>query len=104
MRTPHAVSRLRAALARGDWVQAAGDDFGDAIPRHPLGAWRRRVGVRALHRLGRFQARLANQAHERMERLAAVPGLEVVGDSVPGSRGTTSWALRGTALRLQRFR
>ncbi|MBS0292993.1 MAG: DegT/DnrJ/EryC1/StrS family aminotransferase [Proteobacteria bacterium] len=79
---------LRTALARGDWVQAAGDDFGDVIPRHALGAWRRRVAVRALHRLGRFQARLADQAHERMARLAAIPGLEVVGDLVPGTRGT----------------
>lgn len=78
---------LRAALARGDWVQAAGDDFGDHIPRHPLGAWRRRVGVRALHRLGRFQARLADQAHERLAQLAAIPGLEVLGDIVPGTRG-----------------
>src|SRR5947209_1058005 len=35
---------LRAALSRSDWVQAAGDDFDDAIPCHELGAWRRRVG------------------------------------------------------------
>lgn len=78
---------LRAALARGDWVQAAGDDFADAIPRHTLGAWRRRVGRRALHRLTRFQAQLASQAQERMARLAAIPGLEPVGDYVPGTRG-----------------
>ena len=78
---------LRAALARGDWVQAAGDDFGDAIPRHTLGAWRRRVGRRALHRLARCQAQLEGQARLRRERLAAIPGLEVVGDWVPGTHG-----------------
>ena len=78
---------LRAALARGDWVQAAGDDFGAAIPRHTLGAWRRRVGRRALRRLAGFQAQLESQAHLRMARLAALPGLEVVGDFVPGTRG-----------------
>ncbi|MBS0469266.1 MAG: DegT/DnrJ/EryC1/StrS family aminotransferase [Proteobacteria bacterium] len=78
---------LRSALAQGDWVRAAGDDFAGTIPRHPLGAWRRRVGRRALHRLKRFQARLASQAQKRMARLAAIPGLEPVGDFVPGTRG-----------------
>lgn len=78
---------LRAALARGDWVQAAGDDFGDAIPRHTLGAWRRRVGRRALHRLAGFQAQLEIQARARMARLAALPGVGVVRDWVPGTRG-----------------
>lgn len=93
---------LRAALAQGDWVQAAGDDFGDTIPRHPLGAWRRRVGRRALARLAGFQRQLAAQAQERVARLAAIDGVEVVGDFVAGARG--AWPvlllrLRGGAAR-----
>ena len=98
---------LRAALARGDWVQAAGDDFGEVIPRHTLGAWRRRVGRRALARLAGFQRQLADQAQERIARLAAIDGVQVVGDAVPGAQGTwpvlllrlRSGALRDALLR-----
>ncbi|CAB5681440.1 L-glutamine:2-deoxy-scyllo-inosose aminotransferase [Delftia tsuruhatensis] len=78
---------LRDALSRGDWVEAAGDDFDDAIPRHELGAWRRRVGRRALARLADFQQRLRRQADERRARLAAIAGVEVVCDAVPGAQG-----------------
>jgi len=79
---------LRAALARGDWMSAAGDDFGNAIPRHTLGAWRRRVGRRALARLADWQQQCAAQAQARITQLAAIPGVEVVGDAVPGAQGT----------------
>lgn len=78
---------LRAALSRGDWVEAAGDDFDDAIARHELGAWRRRVGRRALARLADFQQRLRRQADERRAWLSAIDGVEVVGDAMPGAQG-----------------
>ncbi|MFC4926183.1 DegT/DnrJ/EryC1/StrS family aminotransferase [Delftia deserti] len=78
---------LRDALSRSDWVQAAGDDFDDAIPRHELGAWRRRVGRRALARLADFQQQLQRQAHERSAWLSAIDGVEMVGDTVPGAQG-----------------
>ena len=78
---------LRDALSRGDWVAAAGDDFDDAIPRHALGAWRRRVGRRALARLADFQQRLRRQADERRAWLSAIAGVEVVGDAVPLAQG-----------------
>ncbi|MDR0225819.1 MAG: DegT/DnrJ/EryC1/StrS family aminotransferase [Burkholderiaceae bacterium] len=78
---------LRAALKRGDWVEAAGDDFDDAIPRHELGAWRRRVGRRALRRLADFQQAGADRALRRCARLQAIEGVEVVGDAVAGARG-----------------
>ncbi|MDR6729749.1 MULTISPECIES: DegT/DnrJ/EryC1/StrS family aminotransferase [Delftia] len=78
---------LRDALSRSDWVQAAGDDFDDAIARHELGAWRRRVGRRALARLADFQQQLLRQARERGAWLSAIDGIEVVGDTVPGAQG-----------------
>jgi perosamine synthetase len=78
---------LRAALARGDWVDAAGDDFGDEIPRHELGAWRRRVGRRALTRLAAFQNAAATRARRRCARLAQITGVEVIGDAVSGAQG-----------------
>lgn len=79
---------LQQSLARHDWVQAAGDDFDDFIPQHPLGRWRRRVGCRALERLAAFQQQAAGQAQRRSAQLAAIPGLEVVADAAPRARGT----------------
>jgi dTDP-4-amino-4,6-dideoxygalactose transaminase len=79
---------LRQALARHDWVEAAGDDFDDCIPRHPLGRWRRCVGVRALERLAAFQQQAAEQAQRRCAQLAAIPGIDVVADAAPQARGT----------------
>lgn len=77
---------LQAALARADWVEAAGDDFDDFIPQHLLGRWRQSVGAQALQRLKAFQQQLQQQATVRIEQLKA-RGLEVVGDAVSGAQG-----------------
>ncbi|MDR2327013.1 MAG: DegT/DnrJ/EryC1/StrS family aminotransferase [Acidovorax sp.] len=80
---------LQKSLARGDWVEAAGDDFDDFIPQHPLGRWRQRVGGWALQRLPEFLRLTEEQAARRCARLAAIPGIEVVRDAVAGrARGT----------------
>ncbi|MDR3064103.1 MAG: DegT/DnrJ/EryC1/StrS family aminotransferase [Comamonas sp.] len=77
---------LQDSLARGDWVEAAGDDFGDLIPQHRLGRWRQRVGARALRRLAAFQRQTSVQAALRIAQLQA-SGLEVVQDAVPQAQG-----------------
>ncbi|AVS72037.1 nucleotide sugar aminotransferase [Paracidovorax avenae] len=82
---------LRRALAQGDRIAAAGDDFDDAIPLHRVGRWRRAVGVRALARLPAWLAGGEARARHRMSLLRErAPGLHVIGDSgaVPGARGT----------------
>jgi dTDP-4-amino-4,6-dideoxygalactose transaminase len=81
---------LRRALARGDWVEAAGDDFDPPIPLHAVGRWRRAVGVRALARLPDFLEAGRRQAAARLDRLRRIPGLRLIGDSpaVSGARGT----------------
>ena len=81
---------LRRALSRGDWVAAAGDDFDAEIPLHAVGRWRRAVGVRALQRLPAFLASAGERGRRRAARLAAIPGLKVLGDSpaVTGAAGT----------------
>jgi dTDP-4-amino-4,6-dideoxygalactose transaminase len=72
---------LRRALARGDRVAAAGDDFDSTIPLHAVGRWRQRVGVRALPRL----AQHLDEGRERWARrravVADIPGVQVLGDS-----------------------
>lgn len=78
---------LRRSLARGDWVEAAGDDFDHFIPQHSLGAWRQRVGVRALARLRTHWAHAHQQAQQRIAQLRALPGLEVLGDTAPQAQG-----------------
>lgn len=77
---------LEAALARGDWVEAAGDDFDDLIPQHRLGLWRQSVGVRALRRLKDFHQQTGEQAQARIAQFKAC-GLEVVEDAVPYAQG-----------------
>ena len=77
---------LEASLARGDWVEAAGDDFDDAIPQHKLGLWRQAVGARALRRLKDFQQQTGEQAQARIAQLKAC-GLELVEDAVPHAQG-----------------
>jgi dTDP-4-amino-4,6-dideoxygalactose transaminase len=72
--------RLRRALRREDPVAAVGDDFDDAIPLHPLGAWRQAVAARALPRLPAFQHALSDQARQRLPRLLALPGVRVLQD------------------------
>lgn len=81
---------LRGALARRDWIVAAGDDFDFRIPLHPVGAWRRSVGARAIERLPRFLQVTAEQAERRLRRLAELPGVTVIRDSaaVVGAQGT----------------
>ncbi|MCS4510500.1 DegT/DnrJ/EryC1/StrS family aminotransferase [Xylophilus ampelinus] len=81
---------LRRALARGDWVEAAGDDFEDRIPLHRPGRWRRAVGVRALARLNAFLADGTARATARRARLATLPGITVLADSptAPDAHGT----------------
>lgn len=82
---------LRRALAQGDRVAAAGDDFDDAIPLHRVGRWRRAVGVRALARLHAWLDDGRARAQQRIARLRErVPELQVIEDSaaVPGAQGT----------------
>ncbi|MCZ2497343.1 nucleotide sugar aminotransferase [Xylophilus sp. Kf1] len=80
---------LRRALARGDRVAAAGDDFGTDIPMHGVGRWRRAVGVRALARLPAFLAEAAERGRRRAARLGASGELKVLGDNpaVTGAAG-----------------
>lgn len=78
---------LRRALARGDIVAAAGDDFSPDIPLHQVSAWRQSVGLRALSRLADFQQQLAIQAARRLLLLQAIPGLKVLTDQ-PRAEGT----------------
>ena len=70
---------LRRAVRRGQLAQAVGDVFDLPIPLHPVGAWRRAVGARALRRLPAFQADLAQQAQRRLPQLARLPGVTVLG-------------------------
>jgi dTDP-4-amino-4,6-dideoxygalactose transaminase len=78
---------LRRSLARGDWVAAAGDDFDSPLPQHSLGAWRRRVGLRALARLDAHWEQAQQQAQRRIGQLRALPGLEVLDDAAPQAQG-----------------
>lgn len=78
---------LRRALRRDDPVAAVGDDFDAAIPVHRVGRWRQSVGVRALVRLPAFQQRLRTLAEQRKQRLAQIPGVQVL-DDAPGTQGT----------------
>ena len=77
---------LEHALSRGNWVEAAGDDFDDFIPQHRLGAWRQAVGSKALRRLSAFQQQTAEQAKARVAQLRAC-GLEVLDDIAADSQG-----------------
>ena len=82
---------LRRALARGDRVAAAGEDFDLDIPMHAVGRWRRAVGVRALQRLPAFLAAGTERGRRRAQRLAAIPGLAVLGDSARVTGAAGSW-------------
>ncbi len=78
---------LRKSLAEDDWIAAAGDDFDAYIPQHTLGRWRQRVGVRALSRLSSHWQQARERAAPRVQRLAQIPGVEVVGDVAPNAEG-----------------
>lgn len=92
---------LAASLSRGDWVEAAGDDFDDHIPQHSLGRWRQAVGARALRRLHDFQRTTAEQARMRVEQLKDC-GLDVVTDATPAAQGV--WPVILLRLPSQRIR
>ena len=62
---------LEKSLSRGDWVEAAGDDFDDFIAQHRLGRWRQSVGAKALRRLAAFQRQTSAQAGLRIAQLQA---------------------------------
>ncbi|MDA8453850.1 DegT/DnrJ/EryC1/StrS family aminotransferase [Acidovorax sp. GBBC 3334] len=80
---------LRRALARGDRIGAAGDDFDTHIPLHRVGRWRQAVGTRALARLPAWLAQGEARARQRIALLnQRVPALETIQDSAPGARGT----------------
>lgn len=82
---------LCRALARGDRIAAAGDDFHDTIALHRVGRWRQAVGVRALERLPAWLAEGDARARRRIALLRArVPALQILGDSptAPGAQGT----------------
>ncbi len=95
----------RRALARGDWVDAVGDRFSPDLPLHGVSRWRRRIGERAAVRWPAYAARLQAQARQRIPRLEAIPGVQVLKDR-PGANGTwpfliallPSQAVRNAAL------
>lgn len=59
----------RRRLARGDELRAAGDWFGEAIPLHPVGRWRRGVGAKALARYRDHLQRTQMRFHHVRARL-----------------------------------
>ncbi|WP_395683701.1 DegT/DnrJ/EryC1/StrS family aminotransferase [Dokdonella sp.] len=83
---------LRRALREGDPVRAVGDDFSARIPLHTLGRWRRAVGANAFARLPGFLADCERRAEHRRGMLAAIAGVEVIGDP-PGGQGTWPFLL-----------
>lgn len=78
---------LRHALQQGQLIKAVGDDFSDDIPLHRVGRWRKAVGANALKRLPKFLDALHLQAMQRLEKLAAIPGIKIIRDE-PGGNGT----------------
>jgi dTDP-4-amino-4,6-dideoxygalactose transaminase len=71
---------LRRGLRRGDPVAAVGDDFALTIPLHRVGRWRQAVGTRAATRLPAFLDQLTAQAEQRLPRLHAIAGIQVMQD------------------------
>ena len=83
---------FRRALARNDWMSAAGDDFSMQIPLHPLGKWRQQVGANALPRLPAFLAAARSQANRRVEQLQAIKGVCVMQDTA-GTKAQGTWPM-----------
>jgi dTDP-4-amino-4,6-dideoxygalactose transaminase len=83
---------LRRALRRGDPVRAVGDDFPARIPLHTLGRWRCAVGANAFARLPGFLADCERRAEHRRGKLAAIAGVEIIGDPA-NARGTWPFLL-----------
>lgn len=79
--------RLRRALARGNFIEAVGDEIPSDIPLHRLGTWRQAIGANAIERLPAFLSALSAQALERKRQLSALAGVDVIDDAA-GARGT----------------
>ncbi|MGJ8517064.1 DegT/DnrJ/EryC1/StrS family aminotransferase [Carnimonas bestiolae] len=81
---------VRRALAEGDLVAAAGDDFSRQIPLHRVGYLRRRAGSSALQRLPEWLSQCYQQAQQRLPLLRAIDGVTVLSDSpqAPAAQGT----------------
>jgi dTDP-4-amino-4,6-dideoxygalactose transaminase len=82
---------LKQALRRGDWIEAAGDDFSPDIPLHSLGRWRQAVGLRALQRLPAFLHEGRMRAALRRERVRRIAGVHVLGDSERVETADGTW-------------
>jgi perosamine synthetase len=67
----------RRALARGDDIEAAGDDFTAAETIGRVGAWRKRVGLAALKRLPQHLVTTRARFDALAARLSLIPGLIV---------------------------
>src|SRR5438270_3486728 len=86
LRLPYGIP-LRAAVKRGNVIDAVGDNFTSDIPLHRVGRVRRAVGANASIRLAPFLQRSSEQAAVRRKQIEAVPGFTVAGDR-EGVRGT----------------
>ena len=82
---------LRQALARGDLIGAAGEDFDPGIPLHRVGRWRQSVGASALARLPAWLQAGAERARMRSAQLRDVAGLTVLGDSAAMAAAQGVW-------------
>ncbi len=77
---------LRRALRHGDLLGAVGDDLPSRIPLQHMGRFRASVGTRAFARLAAFHASTEIQAQNRVARLQAIEGVQVLRDAA-GGRG-----------------
>ncbi|BEU97149.1 DegT/DnrJ/EryC1/StrS family aminotransferase [Acidovorax sp. DW039] len=84
---------LRKALAQGDPITAAGDDFSPSIPLHRVGRWRNSVGARALARLPAWLDEGRTRAMERLVRLSRIPAVKVVQDSTHVAYAAGTWPI-----------
>lgn len=67
---------LRKALQRGDLIAALDEDR-DAIPMHPIGGWRQKVGANAAMRWAQHLAATKDAARQMRAVLSAIPQLDV---------------------------
>ena len=75
---------LRRALGRGDVIGALSERFAPRIVAHKVGRWRRAVARRAALRLPSFLRAGETRAHNRLQRLEAIPGVAVLRDAASG--------------------
>lgn len=71
---------LRKALMQGDLLGAVGDYCSLNFPLHRVGAWRKRVGAKALVRLQSYFKCTREQALQRVVRLRQIAGVQVFAD------------------------